>query len=352
MQFPRSCRLTRGLFQRSSAWVLEETYSNADWQDMGVRHQTKQGSGPSLGRLVVWVAILALAAGASGCGRLKARLQLKDGNQSYLDGDYNAAISHYNKAIRYVPNYAPAYLNMAYSQEALFRAAEADTTKKRLASESMDSFKKYIDLLGHGGVAVDPKGPNRERLEEHILTLLIDSQQYDQAVSYLEDRLNQDPRDIASMELLSRLEMDRGQWDQALEWQRKKVELQPDNPDAQYALGAFVWLYSYRNPGLDPQKRAALLDEGTAALEKALQLRPDDFESLIYINLVYLEKAKYTDNETEKAALQAKAAEFRNRALALRKIESPDTTSSAPADSSAPKQAGGPEPAAVSAPGR
>jgi tetratricopeptide (TPR) repeat protein len=274
-------------------------------------------------RLGAWIAILALAAGCSDgtspVDRLKARVQLKKGNLSYQAGEYKDAIRSYDRALRYAPQLAAACLNRAYSQEALSRVGGSPQERQSLATEAVSSFETYLSLIDRGAVGSDPHAPGRERIEEHILTLLLDSQQIDKAISHLQERYQKDPSDASALEVLSRLEMERGNLDEAMGWQRKRVEAKPQSPDAQYSLGAFAWLMSYRDTGMDLGKRTGLLDEGMEALRRALELRPDDFETLIYINLLYLEMAKYAVEETARSEFTAQAKTFRERALALRK---------------------------------
>jgi tetratricopeptide (TPR) repeat protein len=275
------------------------------------------------GRLVAWIAVVALAAGCSGganpVNRLQARVQLKKGNLSYLAGQYEQAIRNYDAALSLVPRLAPAYLNRAYSQEALARVSGNEQTKQALATDAVDSFQRYLDLLARGAVGLDAKAPGTERVEEHILTLLVDSRQIDKAIEHLQARYQKNPRDASSLEMLSRLEMERGQLDAAMDWQRKRVEVEPQDPDAQYSLGAFVWLMSYRDPLMEPAKRSALLDEGLAALQRSLALRAEDFETLIYVNLLYLEMAKYAASDAQRTQFETQAKVYRDRALAQRK---------------------------------
>ncbi len=275
--------------------------------------------------------------------RLKARIELKNGNFAYLAGRYDAAIHRYDKALAYVPQLAPACLNRAYSQEALFRLSSGKEERRKLAMDAVASFQAYQSLLENGALGLDAKAPDAQRVEEHILTLLVDSGQADQAVAHLEGRVTRNPRDTSALEMLSRLEMEAGRLDRAMDWQRKRVAVEPDNPDAQYSLGAFTWLRSYRDASLDPTGRNALLDEGMTALQRALQLRQDDFETLIYINLLYIEKAKCAHGDAERAAFEAQAKTYRDRALASRKSTT-ERTSDAPETNPAPSGGQGSEP--------
>ncbi len=283
--------------------------------------------------LAPWIAVLVLAAGCSGSSspvnRLKARVQLKEGNRSYLAGQYEKAIQSYDRAIALVPLLAPAHLNRAYSQEALSRLGEDLAERQKLASEAVGSFEQYLGLIDQGAVGVEENAPGRERIEEHILSLLVDSQQTDKAIAHLKARYEKNPRDLSAVEMLSRLEMESGRLDEAMEWQRRRVEAAPQDTDALYSLGAFVWLMSFRDKLMEPAKRQALIAEGMTALERAVEIQPDHFDALIYINLLYREKAIYAANEVERARFTAQADAYRTRALALR----PDTSATGDADS-------------------
>src|SRR5262245_35103003 len=74
----------------------------------------------ALSRTTITAMLLIIA----GCGnvsdRLHARVELKKGNQNYLAGNFRDAIDHYDRAIERVPDLSSAFLNRAYSQEALF----------------------------------------------------------------------------------------------------------------------------------------------------------------------------------------------------------------------------------------
>jgi tetratricopeptide (TPR) repeat protein len=264
-------------------------------------------------RVKLWM-LIALLLPAAGCGgvsdRLQARLDLKKGNESYLAGDYHSAIQHYDRAVSHVPTLARAYLNRAYSQEALFRASQTLEERQALADSAATTFEKYRTVV-EGGHA--DQGTNLERVEEHLLTLYLDSQQPEKAVQVLEERLKTHPRDMASLQMLANLSMDLGDVQQALIWHRKRIELEPDKAEGYVALAVMCWHFSNKNL-VPEEERGALLDEGAQAAEHALELKPDYYEALIYANLVYREKAKYAASDAEKAEFEKRYTEYQERA--------------------------------------
>jgi tetratricopeptide (TPR) repeat protein len=315
----------------------------------GTHHRENQARGPqpAVRRLPSrkappgLFAFLFLAIVLAGCGRLQARLEMKEGNQDYLKGEYESAIRHYESAVAHVPDLPQGWLNQAYSYVALSRAAGADLLeRKRLADKAVAAFQKYIEFMDEeeedeDGES-DPERPGRERVDQHILTLYLDSGEVDKAIAFLEERLERDPRDLPALQMLSTISADRGDLASAANWQRKRLAFEPDEPETHYAFGVFAWRASYYNQTTDLALRDSLVDEGIAELETALRLQPDYFEALSYMTLLYREKAKNATDPAEIALAETKAQEYRRRAMEARKGQSPDETPADGTDASEP----------------
>ncbi len=273
----------------------------------------------------------------TGCGgfsdRLAARLDLKKGNERYLAGDFRGAIQHYDEAVSRVPTLAPAYLNRAYSHEALFRASQTLEERQALADSAAQAYEKYRALAEAGHAA---KNVNLERVEEHLLTLYLDSQQPDKAVGILQERLRTHPGDLASLQMLANMYMGLGDYRSALELARKRIELEPAKAEGYVALAVMAFNFSHKNLVPD-EERGALLDEGAQAAERALQLRPDYYEALIYANLVYREKEKYATTDAEKEQYRTLYTDYQDRA---RRVQQQQGKQGDAADSTGVKHGG------------
>jgi len=250
--------------------------------------------------------------------RLRAHLELKEGNQSYLAGNYDAAIAHYDRALTYVPGLAQAHLNRAYARVALFRATDDAQTRNQLVDDAVTSFQRYLEAVAKSGHR--SSGPDSAHVEQHILTLYLDSGRPGPASDLLRARLQRHPRDIATIEMLASLAADRGDVDEALEWHRKRLEIEADSPEAHYALAALAWQMSFYNRVAE-EKRAAVLDEGLQAVLRALELKPDYFEALVYANLLYREKAKIAETPEKRAEYEALYTQYEERARKLREAQ-------------------------------
>ena len=122
--------------------------------------------------LCILLLFVLLAAGCRGgpLGNLQARLDLKEGNQSYLRGEFNEAIGHYEAALRHAPRNALAALYRAYSHVNLFRLSSDPEERKQFGNEAVKSFVQFLEIQGDEDTV-----PSRNRIEQFILTLYLDA---------------------------------------------------------------------------------------------------------------------------------------------------------------------------------
>ena len=124
---------------------------------------------------------------------------------------------------------------------------------------------------------------------------------YDDAIVFYEQMLKTDPKDTKAMGSIASMYFKKGDFDKGMEWQKKMADAGGNKPDPYIMIGVQAWDRSYHYPDLDRATRAHIVEEGMNALQKALQIKPDSFEALTYINLLWREKAKM---ETDPAKAQ------------------------------------------------
>jgi tetratricopeptide (TPR) repeat protein len=137
-------------------------------------------------------------------------------------------------------------------------------------------------------------------------------------------------------------------FDKAEEYQRQWLQIEPNNPVPYYWIGVLDWAICYprtqqmrkdlkidsprdlKNPGSLPpfpekarakleEQNGPLVKEGLEVLQKAIELKPNDFDTMAYLNLTYRQKA---DLELTAAAREAdlkQAEDWVNKALAVKK---------------------------------
>jgi hypothetical protein len=86
-------------------------------------------------------------------------------------------------------------------------------------------------------------------------------------------------------------------------------------------MGVTAWDKSYNTPpeSLDVEARRKILDEGMSNLHKAVELNPDYFEAMLYINLLHREYAKIEPDPAKVAEHRAQADEWQKKGLEVRR---------------------------------
>ena len=117
-------------------------------------------------------------------------------------------------------------------------------------------------------------------------------------------------------------------FDEAKEYNQRRIKIEPNNPEPYYWIGVLDWAICFpraqtlrKDHNLDTAKDPAhpnelpvipeklrkglaeqngpLVDEGLNALKKAIELKPNDADSMVYLNLMYRQKAEIDpDDET------------------------------------------------------
>ena len=261
--------------------------------------------------LVPAIASLALFTSLTGCAKLKARDQLNKGVEAFKNAKYEEAISHFQNSARLDPELknAKIFLAAAYAQNVV------------PGSDTPDNKKNA--------------------------TLAINSYQ---------EVLSNDPKDINSTKGIASIYFNTNQFDKAKDWQKKVLEIDPNDPEASYTIGVIDWSVSRKNslkvleamgsgdkgdgnPQLsesDCQKLATintpLNDEALTYLNKAVQVRPSYDDAMAYLNLVYRRKAETEcgNDEARKADL-AQAQAWATKNMDTRKANEQKALQAAPA---------------------
>jgi tetratricopeptide (TPR) repeat protein len=255
-------------------------------------------------RLAPLCGVLLLALAASGCNRLKARDHLNKGVQSYRNAQFQPAIMHFKEAVRLDPTLLNArlYLATAYAQQ-------------------------YV-----------PGGDSPENL-----------QTAKDAIAAFEDVLKMDngatSASTTALASIAQIYYSEKKFDDAKKYNQRRIELEPNNPEPYYWIGVLDWAIAFPNAqkvrsdhnlsqpdakgnlAVIPAKfrkdlaeaNGPLVDEGLKALNKAIELKPNDADSMVYLNLMYRQKAEIDEDDDTRQADLKQAEDWVNKALAARK---------------------------------
>ncbi len=256
-------------------------------------------------RVSVTAALLALLTlSATGCNRLKARDQLNKGVAAFKAAKYEEAINHFQTAISLDPDYGPAklYLATAYSYQVVPNLDSPENLQ--IAQKALDGFHQVLD---------------------------------------------KDPSDLTALKQIASIDRNIKKLDEAKEYEKKVIALDPNDSEAYYTIGVVDWLQAYDNarkilaqneggPGgltddgngnVKKSKQACealkaantnLVADGLANLQKAVEINPNYDDAMQYLNLTYRRKAdlECTDDAARKADL-AQADSWTQKAMGARK---------------------------------
>ena len=265
---------------------------------------------------VLAVVLVSLAAGA-GCDKLRARDKLNKGVQAYKANQPDRAIEDFKEAKDFDPSLTNARLYLATAYAAQYIPGAPSDENVRMGQQAMQEWQEVLD-----------KDPNNLNAIDGIGSIL-----YSMAST---------PFNAKKME-------------ESKSYHEKHIQIKPNDPEPYYWIGVIDWSISFRGnkdmreeynktakktiKDTDPmppalaaqfqQKYGAIVDEGLADLQKAMELRPDYDDAMAYLNLLYRQKA---DMETTPGARDAdiKLADDlvdKVKAIKQRKMDNPEPSS-------------------------
>lgn len=228
------------------------------------------------------VLLTLLLSGCTFLDKLKARDHLNKGVNAYEVKKYDQAVEHFQKSVELDPELTTAMLYLATAYRAQFLPGAQSAENLEMARLAITTFERVI---------------------------------------------KQDPTNANAMANIAGIYQGLNDYDQAKDWYRKRVEVEQTNAEPLYGIAVIDWQLAYDKTGmtgdnvqyLGEQEKAevhALVDEGIDALKKALELKPDYVEAMMYLNLLYREKAKLVlKDEEEKKRWQREADRLALQAL-------------------------------------
>jgi tetratricopeptide (TPR) repeat protein len=253
------------------------------------------------------------------CTQVRGRKRVQDANELYRRGKYTEAIALYKEAEALVPELPTLWLNEGYTCRQLIAPGGKDPESRRAAACALAAFRRLGEVAPHDG-----------RATELTLQTWFDTGDYTDLEAHYLARHRQAPGDLDPVHGLQDVYFKWGKWREALAWSEQAAALRPDDAEAQYAVGTFVWQILSTHGGGAPmagyspwpsgtsanggttmtvappafapddvtaEARVALADRGIAHLEKALARRPHYPEAMTYLALLWRQKsfAFFTD---------------------------------------------------------
>jgi tetratricopeptide (TPR) repeat protein len=260
-----------------------------------------------LHKLAPLCGVLLLALAACSCKKLKARDDLNKGVQAYRNAQFQPAIARFKEAVQLDPSLLNArlYLATAYAQQYVPGGDSVDN--KQIAQQAIDAFQDVIKMD--------------------------------------EGKTSATTTALAS---IAQIYYNMKKFDEAKEYNQRRIKIEPKNPEPYYWIGVLDWAIAFpraqtvrKDHNIDMPKDQAhpdvlpvipekfrkdlaeqngpLITEGLEDLNTAVKLKPNDADSMVYLNLMYRQKAEIDpDDETRQTDLKS-AEDWVNKALAARK---------------------------------
>ena len=232
--------------------------------------------------------LISLALSMTGCemwNQLKARDQLNKGVKAYSSERFEKAIEHFRLAVDYDPQLLNAQLYLATTYRAQWVPGIHTEENMAFSEKAIETFERVLE---------------------------------------------QDPANINAMANIAGIYGGNDEPEQAKDWYRKRLEVDPDNPEPYYGIGTIDWKLAHDETGIngdavsfleeeDKVRVTQLVDEGVEALKQALAIDDEYTDALQYLNLMYRERAYLAADELEKRKWQIEADKLALQALELRK---------------------------------
>lgn len=267
---------------------------------------------------------------ACGCSELRARQRAREGNDHFQAGDYGAAIAAYAASEELHPLPVVA-LNKGLACRHLLTPGVKNAENERAAECALQSFKRLKEL-----------SPTDARADQLYQQTLFDADRFEQLEQLYRQQLARSANDPAAINALIQVYSRWGRWDDALRWVEERAKQRPNDAEAHYSVGVFIYNRLFEKGGgtdkatFDPRptqtpkpapsfekeditgaRRAELAERGIQQLKRAVELRPGYADALTYLGLLYRQKsfAYFEDAAAWQQAVETADA-FRQKAMA------------------------------------
>jgi tetratricopeptide (TPR) repeat protein len=264
--------------------------------DASMTYASSVLSASSTRRLSVFVALVILATGVSGCSKLQARNLLNKGVAAYKNAQYDTAIEDFKKAKDLDPGLMNARLYLATAYASQYIPGAPSEQNVRLGNQAVTEFKDVLSVDDKNLSAIDGIGS----ILFQMAGTPYDPKKFEESKSY----------------------------------HQKHIDLKPNDPEPYYWIGVIDWTLAFRANGelraaynkdhvtkqirdTEPlpaslrgeyaSKYGTLVDEGITQLKKSIDIKPDYDDAMAYLNLLYRRKADMVESSEERSGLLKQA---------------------------------------------
>jgi tetratricopeptide (TPR) repeat protein len=254
-----------------------------------------------------------------GCTKVQARMEIRDANDAYAKEDYATALKHYRRAREIDGKSFPELSRMVgYSLIGLYVPEDKSAANVKNADAAIVELRRYLGQVPEDRIA-----------REALINLYLNAERTTDAINYFQDWLKTHPGDLEAVRSIATLHSKQGNFNEALNWYEKITLIDAKNPEAFYVYGVVCYEKVAKNPPADIAERLQIIAKGQRALEKAISLKKDYFESMVYLSLLYRQQAPLETDPVKQQQLVAQADKIRNDAIAIVRAQKAKATAAA-----------------------
>ncbi|HEX9985478.1 MAG TPA: tetratricopeptide repeat protein [Thermoanaerobaculia bacterium] len=241
------------------------------------------------------------------CQQIQARTEIKTANEAYAKEEYATALKHYVEARKHAGEQFPDLDRMiGYSHIGMFVPEDKSPQNTANADAAIGELRKYLKKRPEDNIARDA-----------LINLYLNAERTTEAINYFRDWLQTHPNDLEAVKSIATLYAKQGNFNESLNWYEKITLLDARNPESFYIYGVVCYEKVAKNPPADMAERMALIEKGKSALQKSITIKPDYFESMAYLNLLFRQQALLETDPVKQQALIAQADAVRGQAMEI-----------------------------------
>jgi tetratricopeptide (TPR) repeat protein len=296
--------------------------------------------------------VLGLSVTLAGCnqiGMLKAKMAFKSANTLYQQQDYRKAAEKYEEALAEDPDLIHAYFFLGNSYDNLYKPGRRGESEANdaLLTKAIDNYKKAAEREDDPKIRrlaleylVNAYGPDKlndpsqaepmvQRMIEldpgdptnyfALANIYEQSGNYELAEQTLIKAREAKPSDPAVYMQLAGYYNRQGEFDKTMDALLARAQQEPNNPEAYYTIATYYWDKAYRDFRLPDAEKRKFVQSGVDAVDKAIELKNDYMEALVYKNLLLRLQANLEKDQARQQALLKEADRLRDQAQELRK---------------------------------
>ena len=283
-------------------------------------------------------------------GELKAKMTFKEANDAYQAKNYVKSAQLYEQTLQNNPDQAQVYFFLGNSYDNLYKPGLKTADNDTYLAKAIQNYELAADKLSnpedaklrvlalqylaavYGSDKLDDPGkaePVIQRLiqldpgnpDNYVALARIyeDAGFYPEAEEMLVKAKEVKPSDPNVYNQLAGFYKRQDQLDKTIDALEQRAKLEPNNPEAAYMISTYYWDNAQHNVALKDSEKRADVEKGLAAVDKALQIRPDYMEAMTYKGLLLRVQALIEKDPAKQQALLKEANTLHDKAEDLRK---------------------------------